>query len=41
LAAFTTYIQLEKAAEMTFVRKTLAFYIDEIDTRWPSLYTVF
>ncbi len=32
LAAFTTYMLLEKAAEMTFVQKTRMFYVDEIDT---------
>jgi len=32
LSAFTTYVQLEKAAKMTFVQKTHAFNIDEIDT---------
>jgi len=32
LAASTTYMLLEKAAEMTFVQKTRAFYVDEIYT---------
>jgi len=32
LAAFATYVQLEKAAEMTYVQKTRTFYVDEIDT---------
>ncbi len=31
MAAFTMYMQQEKAAEMTFVRKTRTFYVDEID----------
>jgi len=37
LAAFTTYLQLEKAAEMTFVRKTRAYKVDENDGRDPPL----
>jgi len=32
LAAFTTYVQLEKAAKMMFVQKTRTFYVVEIDT---------
>jgi hypothetical protein len=32
-AAFTTYMQLEKAAETTFVRKICTFNVDEIDTK--------
>jgi len=32
-AAFSTYVQLEKSAKMTFIWKTRTFYVDEIDTR--------
>jgi len=32
-AAFTMYMQLEKAAEMMFVRKLFTFNVDEIDTK--------
>jgi len=32
-AAFTMYMQLEKAAETTFVQKICTFNVDEIDTR--------
>jgi len=31
-AAFTTYMQLEKAAETTFIWKICTFNVDEIDT---------
>ncbi len=31
-AAFTTYMQLEKAAKTTFVQNIRAFNVDEIDT---------
>jgi len=36
LAAFTTYMQLEKAAEMMFVQKTHPLYVDEIDTCYQN-----
>jgi hypothetical protein len=34
-AAFPNYMYVEKAAEMTFVRKMCAYNVDEIDT-WKS-----
>ncbi len=36
LAAFTTYMLLEKAAKTTFVRKIRTLNVDEIDTRNTS-----
>jgi len=38
-AAFTAYMQLEKAAETTFIQKIHSFNGDEIDT-WVSLWKV-
>jgi hypothetical protein len=34
LAAFSSYMYVEKAAKTTFIQKRRAFNVDEIDTRW-------
>ncbi len=36
LAAFPSYMYVEKAAEMMFVQKTRAYNVDEIDTGMPN-----